>query len=130
MNQGKKLKKKSSNVPVEPVKKTKSKVPVNVQVEPVKKTKSKVPVEPVNSPKPVIPTEPVKASKVVAPKLVVTKSVAPKVVTVKATRKKMNLRGIIDDMMRERPTQNNFEDLYKLEGFDLYRHQYKRDKRL
>jgi preprotein translocase subunit SecD len=119
MNQGKKLKKKSSNVPVnvpvEPVKKKKSKVPVNVPIEPVKKTKSKVPVEPVNSPKPVIPTEPVKA---------------PKVLSVKATRKKMNLRGIIDDMMRERPTQNNFEDLYKLEGFDLYRHQYKRDKRL
>jgi len=42
----------------------------------------------------------------------------------------MKLKGIIDDMMRERPTQNNFEDLYKLEGFDLYRHQYKRDKRL
>ena len=44
-------------------------------------------------------------------------------------RKKMNLRGIIDDMMRERPTQNNFEDLYKLEGFDLYRDQYKKEKR-
>jgi hypothetical protein len=45
------------------------------------------------------------------------------------TRKKMNLRGIIDEMMKERPTQNNFEDLYKLEGFDLYRHQYKKEKR-
>ena len=121
MNQGKKLKKKSvkGNV-TEP---TKSKVPVNVPV--VKASKQKLPelkVEP-NAPKSLS----VKAlpSKVLAPKVL-----APKVVTVKATRKKMNLRGIIDDMMRERPTQNNFEDLYKLEGFDLYRHQYKRDKRL
>ena len=31
----------------------------------------------------------------------------------------MKLRGIIDDMMKQRPTQNNFEDLYKLEGFEL-----------
>jgi hypothetical protein len=124
MNQGKKLKKKSSNVPVnvlvKPVKRTKSKVPVpvNVPVEPVKKTKSKAQV---NSPKPVIPKEPVVKA---------TKSVAPKVSVVKVTRKKMKLKGIIDDMMLERPTQNNFEDLYKLEGFDLYRYQYKRDKRL
>ena len=116
MNQGKKLKKKSvkGNV-TEP---TKSKVPVNVPV--VKASKQKLPE---------LKVEP-NAPKSLSVKALPSKVLAPKVLTVKATRKKMNLRGIIDDMMRERPTQNNFEDLYKLEGFDLYRHQYKRDKRL
>ena len=48
----------------------------------------------------------------------------------KHTRRTMKLRGIIDDMMKQRPTQNNFEDLYKLEGFELHRDQYKKRRGL
>jgi len=124
MNQGKKLKKKSlkSNASINV---SKANVPMNAPKK--KKTKSLKANAPINVPK--VPELNVKVPKP-KPKAPVPKYIVHREVTNKTmTRKKMNLRGIIDDMMRERPTQNNFEDLYKLEGFELYRDQYKKEKR-
>ena len=136
MNQGKKLKKKSlkANASINVSNESKANVPMNVPKK--KKTKSLKANAPINEPKmpvpinvPKVPELNVKVPKP-KPKAPVPKYIVHREVTNKTMRrKKMNLRGIIDDMMREKPTQNNFEDLYKLEGFELYRDQYKKEKR-
>ena len=112
MNQGKKASKKSLNE-TEP-KKTKGNKSQNAKPKSLKSKPGPNKVSPNKAPENVKPLKP----KPPMPK--------PKIAKPAHTRRKMKIKEIIEDMRRQRPTQNNFEDLYKLEGFELYRDEYRK----